>query len=161
MPYEIIVDVIFRFINFGVLIALFVYAYKKYVRGSLVSQRKEQRRFERGLSEQQKALKHQISLINKRIKDDRELCGILQKKVNQWRATIDGEIQERIEQKKEYEQRQINRIKTREHSLKIYKAYQAIHPKVIEKTHAALIEKFNNEKLGHEYNNKILATISK
>ena len=161
MPYELIVDVVFRFINFGVLIALFVYAYTKYVRDSLINQRKEEKRFERGLQEQRKALNHQIKLIDQKIKDDLELCGVLQKKVEAWRAAITIELQQRAEQKNEYKQQQARRTHMREHSLQIYKAYQEIHPKVIEKTRSLLKEKFKDEKIGQDYNKVILASISK
>ena len=160
MMYTVIIDVVFRFINFAVLIVLFVWGFKKYALGSILKQRKEKRRYIRGLQEQRKALKHQMQLVIDTIQKEKDLCGRLQKKVALWRTSIEQEINERSEQRAELEKQQSKRVEKQEQFLKVHNAYKTIHPKVIEQTRALLEKKFRDEKVSNAYNNKILSVLT-
>lgn len=95
MMYNLFVDVIFRLINFGVLIAVAMYVYKKYILASVENTMAEEEAYHNGLKQQLGALEsradeiiHEKVLLEKR-------GALLKNKVDLWRAEFDKAAQER------------------------------------------------------------------
>ena len=95
-----VVSIVFRLINFGILIGLFTYIFKKKIFGLITQAMAAYKEHIDSLQKRQKELHVQQERIVDGIKSDSTACQQLREKVDSWRASAQAERIANDEQRK-------------------------------------------------------------
>lgn len=98
---EAIIAITFRLLNFAVLIALFIYIFKKYILPTILIRIGQKEALLRQLFNKQQALEQEQYALGETVAKEAQLCAELKKKVQQWKKEVDQEFAERTKEKTE------------------------------------------------------------
>ncbi len=152
-----IIAIIFRLINFLILIALGIYCFKKYalevIRGNISAEQEHLDELKARAQELQQEKKN----LEKGIKEDGRACSLLREKIATWHIAAE---QESDAFKAEREGR-IEIVKARAEkqaqAIELYRRQQIIVPAAIEKAQTLLEKTFASKDRAHSYVQQVIA----
>ncbi len=148
---ETIIAIIFRLVNFAVLIALFIYLFKKYALSTITNRVAQKEALLQALYNQQQLLEKQQYALDNHVDQEAALCAELKEKVSQWKDLIDQKIVMR-------EQERVNRIELLEKKTKYYVQSYAIsiaNKRILtasgQQAQQSLAKQFVDKKVGQDF----------
>jgi len=154
-------NIFFKFLNFGALIALLVFIFRRYILPGVVQEIAQEKQQEIGMRTQVIVLDEKgKELASAAISQEHE-TRVLLDRAQQWQAVF------MLEQEKQKHAQQVLynaalvRKQQQVQAVESEKLMKLVLPQVVEQTRCKLIEVFDNEARGHEYVHDLLAAIKK
>ena len=143
--HESIVAILFRLFNFGVLIGVFGYLFKKYVLVGIRTRMAEKKRYLQSLNERKDELAQEHQMIVQRMGQEHELGQQLKKKVDNWAQEVAKKHEVREQEKHSYAQSLQERMKVRVQHLTAEHINKRVVSTVLERTQVRLAHDFTDE----------------
>lgn len=148
---ETIIAIIFRLVNFAVLIALFIYLFKKYALLTITNRVAQKEALLQALYNQQQLLEKQQYALDKHVDQEAALCAELKEKVSRWKDLIDQKIVMR-------EQERVNHIELLEKKTKYHVKSYAVsiaNKRILtasgQQAQQSLVKQFVDKKVGQDF----------
>jgi len=152
-----IIAIIFRLINFLILIALGIYCFKKYALELIRADMSSEQEHLDGLKAQAEELQQEKRNLEKGIKEDARACSLLREKITTWHIAAEQELhafkaerEGRIEIVKARAEKQAQTIE-------LYRRQRIIVPAAIEKAQTLLEKTFASKDRAHSYVQQVIA----
>ncbi len=154
---EALIALIFRLINFGLIIMMLVYVFQKYIRpGLLIAMAKEESEKEFLLS-QQLLYEQKQAELDQLIKNERLLCEHFKIKINEWKRVTQEELvahkRERALLVARIERKKTEKAERRESET----VKQCVANKVVDQLETSLTKHFDAQNVGKKYINAIVS----
>ena len=156
-----IVSFFFRLINFGALIAFFIYAYKKYMRTSITGAIRKEEQEEKNLIKQQGDFKSQLGIVIDQTAQQELLGQSLADKISTWRATCCNKEQAQKEKITALRKQIQDRMRRQTLEIEMRTLQRAVKPKALDDAKHDLEIFFSDAKHGQDYLRDIFAHIHK
>ena len=151
-----IIAIIFRLFNFGLIIILTLYVFKKYILANIVVTMTKKESEKEFLLNQQQLFGQKRSTLQELIQNDAILCKQLQFKIDEWKriATEEDMLQRKkfIEGKAELKKKYLKKQELQQQVL----IQSLVAHKIASDLQESLSEYFKNEKTGEKYLNNIV-----
>jgi F0F1-type ATP synthase membrane subunit b/b' len=152
-----IIAIIFRVINFLVLIALGIYAFKKYALELIRADMSAEQEHLDGIKARAQELQQEKRDLEKGIKEDARACSLLREKITTWHSVAEqeshafrAEREGRIEIVK-------GRAEKQAQAIELYRRQRVIVPAAIEKAQTLLEKTFASKDRAHSYVQQVIA----
>lgn len=146
----------FRIINFGVLIALLGYLFKKYALSTIQQRMLEKRAYVGGLQEQYRSIIYQQEQIAAIRKEEELLCQRLQQQVSMWRFAIEKERKIRLEEKEQRKDVLKERAQYKEQQIRLLYLKKQVIPHAVRQAEEELQRYFSDKQAGNQYVQQII-----
>lgn len=156
-----IVSIVFRLLNFGALIALGIYLFKRYLLGSITLQIAKRQQKLADLSLQNQLLKDQTKAMDFTFAEQQAVSRVLLQKIDVWKALVSQRMLERDQEKVMYESALAQRMKTQQAYLALCSAQKRALLPAIDKAREALIVNYNAAPLGQSFISEIVKHMEK
>lgn len=155
------ISIAFRLINFGALIALGVYLFKRHVLSSIQLHiaKREQKLVD--LSLQNHLLKEQAKAMESNLADQRTVSHQLLQKIDLWSTLVAQYAQEREQEKNSYEQALVRKMILQSNCIEIHDAQRKALLPAIEQARAELKRHYEAESLGRSFITEIVVHMEK
>lgn len=150
------VSILFKIINFALLVWVLRYVFKKYVLTEIQERRKERFAFFAELEKKQSNLKIEESLINKEIVDQEKLFEVLKEKIKTWNAQVKGQEEKRKQEEEKFLALSKKRVIIKHQNMHSQKLLAEIFPRVISGTYNKLEQKFSDEQESEKFFRNIM-----
>lgn len=154
-------SIFFRLLNFGVLVALGVYIFYKYMLNGIQQKIAQQKALHENKERQKELLHEENEKIKQSIVVQAQLGEALLYKVIQWSEQVELE---RAARKKNYEKLRVQQEKKdeiRRAQLELDALKKTVIPVAVEKARNELVQKFAVENNGEHYLNSLMAIMNK
>lgn len=160
MTFQMVIIIMFRFINFALLLYAFVYIYKKYIRPPLVHEIDQENEKLKLLEDQKKEIITEYKTLEVQSKEDQNLILELKKKVALWsdseliwqknRSEYKNAFIKKLKEQSDFKELQIAEYMLKKESIAI----------IIEQSRTQLIKEFD-EKKSYQYIQSVIEGLSK
>ncbi len=158
---EVVIGVIFRILNFAVVIVFFAYLFKKFALDTIKNQIASRKRHREQLNWQIKELDQAYHVLDKQIIEQDELCKKFIEKIKKWRHAFDDA--ERLKKRE-----QLKMKVHMEERAKIYadwivakRLQQHVIPTALLNAREQLSHQFESEDQGNQFLNKLIKAMEK
>lgn len=158
--HEELLAIIFRLVNFGILIFLCVYAFRRYLLPVLKDQMHQEQEEQSNIKERHKEIRKQKRILTTFSDDQEKLCVFLQEKVRQWRRVEDDLMRKRELEKDKRILFLKERVVSQELEFARQQMLHTIAPKAIESAQDELQKKFNTSDVQRVYEHAIIVQLS-
>ncbi|MBA3954620.1 hypothetical protein H0X48_04865 [Candidatus Dependentiae bacterium] len=155
------ISLIFKFINFGIIIALIVYAFKRYGLPLVVSQIKAGEKYKHDLAVDRSELFVSQTLLEQEVHDQEQQCVALSKKIDQWNEVVADQLRQKEVQSQAIREITNQRRKHQSEQYSLQKTKHTLTGCVEKRLKQELIVYFADEKLAHNYIQQTLSRIEK
>lgn len=156
-----IISIAFRLINFGALIGLALYFFKKSGKSALMHILTEKKGYFGGLQEQKRALDYQKEQITQEAAQQDLLIALLKERVIQWRQRVAQE-QEMFEHYKSLQLEIMQeRIQKRKERIAQQKLYAYVMPRAIKQAQDRLIKQYESSESADQFMSNIFKHMKK
>ncbi len=156
-----VIAFVFRLINFAVLITVFYYLFKKYLLPTIQQSISDKKQHIQNLIDQQEVLEINQQEMDTILMQQAQLCANLKEQISQWRGRVELELAQRMQAKKELEEK-LERLAHRKSDwLKQESIRKRVFPKAIAQARNDLYKKFSNEQHAKTFLDKILVGMKK
>ena len=152
-----IVDVVFRWLNFATLIALFVYLYNKYVKLTVHVGIAKQDAFEQSLLSRQELLESEHALLDEKIEKEKVISQQLENKIVQWTAVIDDRYAVRQSEKERITSKLYTQLKIQQELVMQQQLLSYVRLHATAQAERALQERFSDSDSQSKYIDDIIA----
>ncbi len=142
------VVIVFRLLNFGVLIALFAYFFKKYALQVVHIRIAQKESVMKTLQSQQIQLEQKKSELDQNIDEQMQECTELKKKMDQWNENIKQEVLIRMQEREHILKKITKYSQKRTEYYALDQIKKRVGYKAIEQTYITLKQQFSDEKKG-------------
>ena len=160
MSVTVIISILFRLINFGILIAAFIYIYKKYIHSALVNGMQHERDLLKKLEHKKKDISLKSKHLSQQLINDKEIIHDLSNKIEVWSRNETASKDERELYKKLF----LEKLKKQAHFKQLRIAEYMLEKEsieaIIENTKEQLIKELDH-KQATEYMRSIIKSLSK
>lgn len=156
-----IISILFRLINFGVLLFLARYFFYRTIKPMLERFEHDNQAYKGSLQEQMQALSYQKEQMLHAVAQQELRMALLKKNVLTWRESIDQDVRDRdqyIQNQKEY---MLERAEQQQALLEKEYLARIVLPKAVNMTEKELREKYKNSELGRTYIARIITSLEK
>ena len=159
--HEELLSVIFRLVNFGILVFMCVYLFKRYVLPSIKEQMKSEEEEAQAIKSRHKELRMQEKTVTAFAQEQEKTCCMLKEKVHRWRRVQDDYVLRRA-QERERRVRYLNdRVAHQELEFAQQRVLQKALPRAVMHARIALQQTFSSADKKRAYLNEIMSQISK
>jgi len=159
--HEELLAVIFRLVNFGVLVFISVYLFKRYVLPFVNDQMKNELAEDMAIKDRHKEIRQQEKAVAAFAQEQDKACRMLKEKVHRWRRVQDDYVHRRA-QERERRIRYLNdRVARQELEFAQQKVMKEALPQAVANARQSLQHKFSLLDQRRLYINEIIAQISK
>jgi len=158
---EASVAVLFRLINFSVLVFFIVYLCKKYLIDTVKKQIADKQQTMIDLRDQANTLVEDIRVVDKVMQQDTQLCQALKTRVVAWRTRDEYLAQESILKRQEQAKKLAEHVLIQTSYLQRRNAYERMLPQVIDQTREKLEQKFEDDALAQEFITQLITSMQK
>lgn len=151
------ISIFFRLLNFGLLIALFIYLYKRYIAQTLADSMQTQRALQNALEQERDILGEKQTILDMNMQAQEALRVVLMQKIELWKSSFMSERQKHLVEKESLEKRLAEKMDVRKEQYTIEQAQQRILPLAIEKARQQLEKTFESAQKSEAYNAAIIA----
>ena len=148
--FENIVLIVFRLINFGVLLFLFWYGARRYMMPTVMKNMQAVRTYLEGLLQTHNRLKGEKALVERRIELDRKEQDFLKERLMRWKASVEDynekTLRNKESRKKEFEKMLLEKYKAMQHR----RIYHKIMNETIDHARRVLQKKAEQESVQKE-----------
>lgn len=152
-----IIAIVFRLINFGIVIGIFAYVFKAKLLDLIKSQINEEHKHADSLEKRAHQLKAEKQQVEDGIKQDAVSCAQLKDKVDAWRAAAQAELVALDEQKKHRIGQLQERAQAQAQQIEQHRAQKTIAPQALVHAKKQLIADFASHKDTDAYMQRIIA----
>lgn len=156
-----LVTIFFRLLNFGVLIAFFVFIFKRYFYQSISDHIAEKESFLKGLHQNSKVLEEQQHNLEMKIAQQDNKCKTLLAKISIWQEAVMQQQQEWHAIQEVVMQDKAHRLQLQQDSLNEEYLKRALLPKVLDQAEKKLVQEFAEPQAGQAFVANIIAQLSK
>jgi uncharacterized protein YlxW (UPF0749 family) len=154
-----VVAIVFRILNFVVLIGLIVYLYKQYLHKLIIAMIEQKKRTVLGLEQERAALIRRLDESDQRIKSEQEEYNRLQKKVADWQASVEHERLVRVNKKQAYIDSLKKQAALRVQNVTTSRIMLQALPIVLDRTQVQLEKTFDSIEAKKKFMNRIIVTM--
>ena len=159
--HEELLSIIFRLANFGILVFICVYLFKRYILPTIKDQMYREQEEQHTIKDRHKEIRKQEKIVAAFAYDQEKLCRILQERVNRWRR-VQEDHGEKREQEKERRMRFLqDRVMRQEQGFEQQQMLRSIVPRAINTVEHTLQETFKSPEQGHKYTQDIIKQLRK
>lgn len=159
--YEPLLAIIFRLTNFGILVFLCVYAFRRYLLPVLKDQIKQEEKQRNALKEKQKEMRKQEKSVAAFAQEQAALCAVLKERVVSWRRAQDHVLQRRSQEKERRTRYLQDKVARQEHEFAQQKLLRNITPQAAYDARIVLQKMFADDQKERAYTNDIIAALRK
>lgn len=159
--HEELLSVIFRLVNFGVLLFVCAYFFRRYILPDLQAQMVHEEQESIRIQERHREIEHQEKSVENFSQSQKKLCSLLQEKVNCWHAVYEKTVQHQEQEKKERMTFLQKKIKQQELVFAQKKMLHEITPKAIAVITEKMQKQFASEHHGSAYIDSIIRQLRK
>ena len=157
--HEELLAIIFRLVNFGILIFLCVYAFRRYLLPMLKDQMRQEQEEQNNRQERHKEIRKQEKILTTFSDDQEKLCVLLQERVHRWQQVEDDLMHKRELEKEKRIVFLKERVVSQELEFARQQMLHAIIPKAIESAQDELQKKFNTSDAQHAYEHALIVKL--
>lgn len=154
-----IIDLLFRFINFGILIALGVYGFKRYALTQIRQAIAEKDAQKDHLHQAQTKAQRALETINHALRNQQIENEYLLSRVTAWELAIEKEREEKKQQAVVQEKLLREQATQKAHALERMRLYQEVIPAARAKAHQELEKYFTTEHHQQEFLQNVIMTL--
>ena len=155
------ISVIFRLINFAILIALFTYLFKRYALETLKESMAGEQEALSALQQNKEQLTLSSRLATQSLADQEQLCIVLARKVDAWQAVCNHELAQRQQEKERLLQQLIAKNQEQSDNVAFDSVQRHVLPIVLVKAKAQLQTMFESEEKGRVYIEQLVEQLKK
>ncbi|HZW61697.1 MAG TPA: hypothetical protein VFF04_05730 [Candidatus Babeliales bacterium] len=148
---ETTISIIFKLLNFAVLIGLFVYLFKNYFLDSIKEQMNAKEQFLADLKHQKEALKEQQKKLEQQIEAQDIVCADFGNKIERWQAAVHEEEIKKQKMREQLHAKLTKKIEYQAHQLSVEKIEKIIEPQALEHAKATLEKEFTAAPAGQRF----------
>ena len=157
MNNDQIVVIFFRFLNFGVIVGIMGYLWKRFGRSYVVTAYEKEQEYVAGLTRSHAVLRQEKSLIQKGIKDDDAERSVLKERLFAWREVIQKEYNA-LEIEKENRTRILaERLQKQVRRVSEYRLYRHIQKEAVDEVRNRLCKQYASDQM----QKRVIETIMK
>lgn len=158
---ETVTSLIFRLLNFGVLIAFFVYIFKRSVLADIIKNITSTQERLHTLKTHRDNLKNQLKALEHTAQEQEKLSKELALKVARWQDVFSTKVRHHSEQNEHIRRFLITKTELQSKTIALHKVQKVVFPKVIMQSQEQLEQKFASEQAGEEFINSLLVCMEK
>jgi hypothetical protein len=155
------ISLIFRFINFGVIIALLLYAFRRYGLPRILHQIEANKRYQDNLDSERAELDVAQIALDKQMHAQEQHCVSLSQKIDQWNRVVLSDLRQKEIQAQDTMQITQERRKRQSAQYTIEKTRAVLSRCIENKLKEELIAYFADEKVAQKYLQHTLSSIEK
>ncbi len=155
-----LIDLFFKLINFGVVIALLTYVVKKYLVPQMQQAIVKDHQDFIGLHDEHRHLMVEQEVLEEAIVSQEDLAKGLFKKINQWRNTVELTREAELATREKIRKQTGEQHAEVAHTYALRKAYDEVAPLVVHKLEKDFKIKFADPQEGHAYIALVLKKLS-
>ncbi len=156
-----LVTIIFRLLNFALLIGFFVYIFKRYIYQNISDQIAEKESFIHGLIQNNKVLEEQQHDLEMRITQQESKCKELVQKTMLWQQAVTQEKQAWTVLQDAVIRDRAQRVKLQQESLEKDRLKRVVLPHVLTESQKKLQQEFESPQAGQAFIADIIAQLRK
>ncbi len=158
---EQIVIVLFRLLNFGVLIGLIFYGYKAYLLPEMKKKWEELKEMFAGMRRSHRHLQKEKRGVENFIVQDRQWQAALQEKVLRWQSLV-GDRREQLLKERARRKRILDKqMEEQQNQVALYRAYKQVAPDALKEAREALKKKFDSGNAQQQFMNAVITALRK
>lgn len=158
---EQMITVLFKFLNFVLLLGLMLYGVKVYLLPGLKEQLTKYRAYLEGLRRSHRALQKDANVLKKGMSEDEEQQERLKKQVKQWRTVVQEQRDDLVREREERKEALLKRFKENKEQISLYRTYKQVVPEAIEQSRKELTKQFAHNAQQERFIKKIMIDLRK
>lgn len=152
--------VFFKLVNFGIILFLGAYLFKRYVVPSIRAQMQADTHMFASLQKSYHMLMRHYQLLDKEIEDDRYVQADLKQKIMRWRAHLKQKERELEDERVRRTKRLAHLVARQEKEISTQLLYQQILPTAVNQARDQLEKEFAQESAQEQYLNRVMHKIA-
>lgn len=161
MPNSLVIAIIFKLVNFAVIVSLFIFLCKRYVMPWIYAALEEKKKVVDDLEHMINVLHAEHESLNRNIQAQETLHKELTLKLERWNSSFE-KLKKQYEQQKEKRRLELVRINDlRAHAIMVQKIERIVVPEVVSKLTEQLKAHYSNQHKGEAFVDYIVTHISK
>lgn len=161
MVFDPIVEIVFRFINFFVIIGIFAFIIKKYFLPLLYSLQLAEIQVVKDLQKSVQLLSRNYRFAQNESEKEQQVQAALKEKVMRWRAQVEEEQQQLMDDRSERYDALVAKLKKQLKNVKEQMILNRVLPQALEEARAQLEEKYAIEQSQQQYIEHTLDSLHK
>ncbi len=161
ITYDLFVDIIFRVLNFGVLIGLGIYIFKKYLKDTLLKEMLNKQRAMDGLQQERDALMLQNKKVSHTVRTEQKKYEALQKKIEQWTDVVEKERAKRSFEKNDRIRVLKKNAQYRVQQIRQEQLVKRVMPRALDEAKTKLQKLFSTKKAQNHFAQQIIQHMQK
>lgn len=151
-----VISIIFRIINFSLIIALFVYLFRTYVVTMIKEAIQRDDALEQERHRKKKSLEHEVKLLDKQMQEQAHLCDHLMKKVKQWDEIFKENEHSKAKEQKTIQEEIQKKMNVQVEQIEKRRVYKQVVPQALDKARNELEAKYKEKENGEHFLNYLM-----
>lgn len=158
---ESLVSIIFRLINFGALIGLGVYVFKRYFLHDIIEKINQEGLEKESLRHQVQELDDKSNVLSGEIVEQEQLCHKLSERVEQWHHFFNEDIERKRKENQEFHAKAVERLEKQKKFLEQELMMNEVFPQAMDQIKLQLMKDFSDPAKNKNFLADIIGHIEK
>lgn len=154
-------SIFFRLFNFVIIIYIFVYLFKKYLKDGLYKEIKDRIQYLKNLNDEKVVLIKNMEQLDIEIIEQNKLTKELINKLNRWKLVLNDDQEKKIKKLDSIKIDIQNKQLIRNDSLSKKIVYSLVIPEIVKENQIEILQEFSNNKESIKYEKEIIEFIKK
>lgn len=149
--HETLVSFVFRWLNFGILVGLGVYFFKRYGLLAIKERMATHDELLNQLQHRKEALKGNQRALERQSEEQELLCTQLGAKIERWYTVVEQRAQQQRMEQEQQQEKIVKRVALQTDYKQKKHAYKQVMPQVLQQATAQLQDQFASEQTGQQF----------